>query len=113
MEEARIWEMHASKMHACGRQAYEIAYERGTFMRDIPMRWALWEARLWETRLWDGIFEKHACERRAYEMAAYERHVYRWRCTSVKIIIVEKRLLGKPASPIVFLPAVASDKEDL
>jgi hypothetical protein len=64
--------------------AYEMAYGRGT-----PMKWPMKDAHLWETRLWGGICEKHAYERRAYEMAAYERHVYRWRCTSIKIIIVE------------------------
>jgi hypothetical protein len=49
-------------------------------------------------------------------MAAYERHAYGmvyWRRTSITIIIVEKGLLGKPASPTVFLPVVAPDKEDL
>jgi hypothetical protein len=103
-------------MHACERHAYEIAYERCMSMRDTPMGWLLWEVRLWETRLWDGICEKHAYERRAYEMAAYERCAYgmvNWGCTSIKMIIVEKGVLGKLASPIVFLPVVASDKEDL
>jgi hypothetical protein len=63
----------------------------------------------------DDLCEKHAYERRAYELAAYERCAYgmvNWRCTSIKMIIVEKGL-GKPASPIVFLPVVASDKEEL
>ena len=35
-----------------------------------------------------------------------------WRCMSIKVIIVEKGFLEKPASLTVFLPAVASDKEN-
>ena len=41
----------------CEVHAYEMAYGRGTPMRDTPMRWPLWEA-----RLWDGLCEMHACE---------------------------------------------------
>jgi hypothetical protein len=62
-------------------------------VRGTPMKWPMKDARLWETRLWDGLCEKHAYERRAYKIAAYERHAYGmvyWRCTSIKVIIVEK-----------------------
>jgi hypothetical protein len=53
-------------------------------------------------------------------MHTYGRHAYRM--VSVRNTFMRdapknyhsrKRLLGKPASPIVFLPVIASDKEDL
>jgi hypothetical protein len=73
-------------MHAYERHAYEMAPVRGT-----PMKWPVKDAYLWETRLWDGLLEMH---------------VYK----SYHSI---KGLLEKPAFPTVFLPAVASGKEDL
>ena len=57
----------------------------------------------------------HAYERHAYEMAVYERHAYGDGLLEMhvyKSYHSRKRLLEKPASSIVFLPAVASDKED-
>ena len=44
-------------------------------------------------------------ERHAYGDGLLEMHVY-------KSYHSRKRLLEKPASPTVFLPAVTSDKED-
>ena len=92
-------------MHAYERHAYEMAPVRGTPMK-WPMKWPMKDARLWETRLWDGLCEKHAYEGRAYEMAAYERHVYGmvyWRCTPIKVIIVEKGFWkSRPLLPYFF-----------
>jgi hypothetical protein len=71
---ARLSKTHAYEMYAIWElHTCEMAYGRGTPMRDTPMRWPMEE-----TRLRDGIWEMHAyemyayCERHAYEMA-YER----------------------------------------
>ena len=88
-------------MHAYERHAYEMAPVRGT-----PMKWPVEDAHLWEIRLWDGLCEKHAYERHAYGDGLLEMHVY-------KSYHSRKRLLEKPASLTVFLPAVTSGKEDL
>jgi hypothetical protein len=62
------------------------------------------------------VYERPAYEKHAYErkMHAYGRHAYGiiyWRCTSIKYPSTGD--IFKPASPTIFLPVVASDKEDL
>jgi hypothetical protein len=69
MRAARLSKTHAYEMYAMWElHACEIAYGRGTHMRDAPVRWPMRDA-----RLWDGFCEMHAYERCPYEMAADER----------------------------------------
>jgi hypothetical protein len=60
-------------------------------------------------------YGRYAYGRYAYGMAVYERHAYGDGLLEMhvyKSYHSRKRLLEKPASLTVFLPAVASDKED-
>jgi hypothetical protein len=56
----------------------------------------------------------HAYERHAYEIVSVRNMPMRNVPTYFsKNYHSRKRLLGKPASPTIFLPVIASDKEDL